>query len=81
MSSISVITITRNRDCHLQKLIYKHEISFEERLAAEATRFREAAKEAKLGLERELLLRQARQAETASQMSQWLRSPSMQPPN
>lgn len=63
-----------------RRLRIKHEISFEERLAAEAMRFREAAKEAKPGLERELLMRRARQAETASQMSQWLRSPGLQPP-
>ena len=32
------------------------------------------------GMERELLLRRARQAETASRMSDWLRSPGLQRP-
>lgn len=58
----------------------KHTDTFEERLAEEAKRFREAAERARPGLERELLLRRARQAETASRMSDWLRSPGLQPP-
>lgn len=58
----------------------KHTQTFEERLAEEAERFRKAAAEAKPGMERELLLRRARQAETASHMSNWLRSPGLQPP-
>lgn len=53
--------------------------TFEDRLAMEATRFREAAEKA-TGLARELLLRRARQAETASRMSEWLKSPGLQPP-
>jgi hypothetical protein len=48
--------------------------TFEEHLAEEAGRFREAAKELPQGMARELLLRRARQAETASHMSDWLRS-------
>ena len=54
--------------------------TFEERLAEEAARFRKAAEEAPPGMTRELLLRRARQAETASRMSDWLRSPGLQPP-
>jgi hypothetical protein len=49
--------------------------TFEERLAEEAARFKEAAAKLPQGLARELLLRRARQAETASHMSEWLRSP------
>nr|WP_084030779.1 hypothetical protein [Bradyrhizobium paxllaeri] len=59
----------------------RHERTFEERLAEEAIRFREAAEKEPSGSHaQELLLRQARQAETASHMSEWLRSPGLQPP-
>lgn len=53
----------------------------EDRLAAEAVRLREEAKALKPGADREALLRRARQAETGAQMSEWLRSPGLQPPN
>ena len=59
----------------------KHTASFEERMAEEADRFRRAAEDQPAGSKaRELLLRRARQAETASHMSDWLRSPGLQPP-
>jgi len=58
----------------------KHQKTFEERLAEEAVRFKAAAKDLPPGMERELLLRRARQAETASRMSDWLRSPGLQRP-
>ena len=59
----------------------KHTLTFEERLAEEAQRFKEAAeKEVPGSLARELLLRRSRQAETASHMSGWLRSPGLQSP-
>jgi hypothetical protein len=54
--------------------------TFEEHLAEEADRFREAARQAPQGMARELLLRRARQAETASHLSDWLRSPGLQSP-
>jgi hypothetical protein len=55
--------------------------TFEERLAEEAKRFREAAEAEPPGsTARELLLRRARQAETASHMSEWLSSPGLSPP-
>ena len=64
----------------------KHRRSFnpcaplEERLAEEAKRLREKAKSLPLGAAREALLRKARQAETGSHISEWLRSPGLQPP-
>ena len=59
----------------------KHKRSFEERMAEEAERFRKAAEDQPPGsTARELLLRRARQAETASHMSDWLRSPGLQSP-
>jgi hypothetical protein len=59
----------------------KHRVSFEERMAEEAERFRKAAEDQPAGsTARELLLRRSRQAETASHMSVWLRSPGLQSP-
>jgi hypothetical protein len=53
----------------------------QERLAGEAESFRKAAEDQPAGsTARELLLRRARQVETASHMSDWLRSPGLQPP-
>jgi len=62
-----------------QRRRLKHAQTFEERLAEEAAQFRKAAEEAPPGLARDLLLRRARQAETASHMSKWLTSPGLQP--
>jgi hypothetical protein len=63
-----------------QRRRFKHTATFEERLAEEAARFRKAAEELPHGTARELLLRRARQAETASHMSGWLRSPGLRSP-
>jgi hypothetical protein len=53
----------------------KHTKTFEERLAEEAERFRQAAEEQPVGsTARELLLRRARQAEAASNLNNWLKS-------
>ena len=59
---------------------FKQTVSLEERLAQEAERLREAAKALPPGPQREDTLRKARQAETGSHMSEWLRSPGLQPP-
>ncbi|MCP1767238.1 MULTISPECIES: hypothetical protein [Bradyrhizobium] len=56
-------------------------VSLEERLAEEAKRLREAARSLPPGPLREDTLRKARQAEIGSHMSQWLRSPGLQPPD
>ena len=58
----------------------KHTVTFEQRLAREAERFRKAADELPEGTARELLMKRARQAETASRMSDWLRSPGLRSP-
>jgi hypothetical protein len=59
----------------------KHTATFEERLASEAIKFKEAAEQQPPGsMARELLLRRARQAETASHINNWLSSPGLQPP-
>ncbi|TYL87401.1 hypothetical protein FXB38_04565 [Bradyrhizobium cytisi] len=59
----------------------KHKETFEERLAQEAARYRYAAEEQPLGsMARELLLRRARQADTASHVNDWLKSSGAQSP-
>jgi hypothetical protein len=55
--------------------------TFEERLAEEAIKFKEAAEKQPLGsAAREQLLRRVRQAETAAHIDEWLRSPGLLPP-
>jgi hypothetical protein len=54
--------------------------SFEERLAKDAKRLREEAKLLPLGAAHDYALRQARQAETGSHVSAWLRSPGLRSP-
>jgi hypothetical protein len=54
--------------------------SLEERLAEEAKRLRAEAKLLRPGMARDALIRRARQAETGAHMSEWLRSPGLQPP-
>jgi hypothetical protein len=57
----------------------KHERTFQERLAEEALQFKEAAKKLPPGsFAQELLLRRARQSETASHIER-LMSPGLQP--
>jgi hypothetical protein len=64
-----------------QRRRIKHEKTFQERLAEEAQRFKEAAEKLPSGSHaRYLLLRRARQAETASHINEWLTSPGLQPP-
>ena len=53
----------------------KHISTLEERLAGQARDLRDRAKTMPHGVEREALLRRARQAETASHMSDWLSAP------
>jgi hypothetical protein len=59
---------------------FKQTVSLEIRLSKEAKRLREEAKLLPPGTVREALLRKARQAETGSHMSEWLRSPGLEPP-
>jgi hypothetical protein len=56
----------------------RHDQSFEEWLAEEAHRFREAADALPPGTAQELLLRRARQAENAAQIYDSLKLPSRQ---
>jgi hypothetical protein len=58
---------------------FKQILPLKERLAEEAQRLREEARSSPPGPIREKLLRKARQAESGSHMSEWLRSPELQP--
>lgn len=59
---------------------FKQTLSLEERLAEEAKRLREQAELLPPGTLRDAVERKARQAETGSHVSEWLRSPGLQPP-
>jgi hypothetical protein len=54
--------------------------SLEERLAEEAKRLRKQAQGTPPGIERERLVRRARQAETTTRMTEWLTSRGLQAP-
>jgi hypothetical protein len=58
----------------------KHTETFEQRLAAEAERLKMEAGSLPQGKARDDMMGKARQAETASHMSEWLSSPGLQPP-
>ena len=59
---------------------FKQTADLEERLAEEARRLREEAELLPHGPVREAALRRARQAETGSHMSEWLKSPGLKSP-
>ena len=59
---------------------FKQTTSLEQRLAEEARRLREEAELLPHGPVRDEALRKARQAETGSRISHWLRSPGLQAP-
>jgi hypothetical protein len=54
--------------------------SLKQRLIEQARRLREEAKLKGPGVEREALLRKARQAETVAHIDEWLSSPGLRPP-
>jgi hypothetical protein len=58
----------------------QHPISLYQRLNEEAQRLCKEARGTQPGVERERLIRKARQAETASHIDKWLSSPGLQAP-
>jgi hypothetical protein len=64
----------------MPRLHSKHQKTFQERLTEEAQRLKDEAERIPHGTARDLLLRRARQAETASHMDGWLSSPELRPP-
>jgi len=59
---------------------FKQANSFEQRLAREAERAKAKAEKLPDCVERDLLLKKARQAETAMHINEWLASPGLRPP-
>jgi len=57
-----------------------HNANLEERLALEAQSLKEQAEALPPGRDREMLLRRARQTETASHITEWLSSPGLTSP-
>jgi hypothetical protein len=65
----------------MQRRRFKNILSFPDRLDQEIERLRAEAEALPPGShEREMLLRKARQAETAMRVNDWLNSPGLQPP-
>ena len=64
----------------MERRRFKQSAPLELRLAEQAERLRKQARGTPPGIEREKLLRRARQAETAAHMQEWLTSPGLQPP-
>nr|WP_029583751.1 hypothetical protein [Bradyrhizobium sp. URHD0069] len=64
----------------MQRRRFKNILTFPDRLAKEAERFRQEAETKPPGQERDDLLRKARQAETAAHIDQWINSPGLKPP-
>jgi hypothetical protein len=58
----------------------KHQTPFEERLASQARYLREVANSLPPGSVRDDVIRRARQAETASHLTEWLMSPGLASP-
>jgi hypothetical protein len=59
---------------------FKKPQTLEEGLGEEASRLRGEAKELPPGVERDVLIRRARQADTGAHMNRWLTSRGLQPP-
>lgn len=64
-----------------QRRRFRQTEPLEVRLAKEAKRLREEAQALPPSLERDLVLRKARQAETGSHTSEWLTSPGLRRPD
>jgi hypothetical protein len=64
----------------LKRRRFKQDQSLEDRLAEEAKRLRQEAKLVPPGAVHDKLILRARQAETGSHISEWLRSPGLKPP-
>jgi hypothetical protein len=59
----------------MQRRSFRNILTFPDRMAKEAERFRQEAETKPPGRERDDLLRKARQAETAAHIDQWIASP------
>jgi len=64
----------------MQRRSFKENAPLNQRLTEQAERLRKEAQGTAPGVMRDQLIRQARQAETASRIQEWLSSPGLQPP-
>jgi hypothetical protein len=64
----------------MQRRRFKQTTTLDERLEERAKRLRDEARGTPPGIERDRLIRWARQAETAAHFQGWLSSPGLQPP-
>jgi hypothetical protein len=64
----------------MQRRRFKQSAPLDQRLTQEAERLRKEAQGTLHGVQRDKLIRQARQVETACHMQEWLSSPGLQPP-
>ena len=64
----------------MERRRFKQETSLDQRLEDHAKRLRKEAQGTPAGIKRDDLIRRARQAETASRLSEWLSSPGLQSP-
>jgi hypothetical protein len=59
---------------------FKQTSSLQDMMRQEASSLRQKAQKLAPSIRRDHLIRQARQAETAAKINEWLRSPGLQPP-
>ena len=64
----------------MQRRSFKENVPLNQRLTEQAERLRKEAQGTPPGVMRDQLIRQARQAETALHIEEWLSSPGLQPP-
>ena len=64
----------------MQRRRFKNTLTFPDRMAKEAERFRQEAETKPPGQQRDDLLRKASQAETAAHIDRWISSPGLKPP-
>ena len=64
----------------LQRRHFSQATTLDESLEEQAKRLRKEAQGTQPGVKRDLLIRRARQVETAAHMRDWVTSPALQPP-
>ena len=64
----------------MQRRSFKQTTPLDQRLEEQAKRLRKEAQGTPHGVEREKLIRRAREAETAAHIQEWLSSPGLQSP-
>jgi hypothetical protein len=64
----------------LKRRRFNQRISLKDRLAAWAKEVREQADKLRPGPDRDMLLKKARQAETASDLNEWVNATGLEPP-